>query len=84
MTKELQLLDQIIEMAEAQQKELNELNLKLHRASKTLGDTALVYYLGVLKELLTSQPTKTLDLKGKTLTVALGIEGRLPNSNFYY
>jgi hypothetical protein len=71
----LQLLDQIIEMAEAQEKELKSAYLALNKASWTVGELALLHYLKVLKELLASQPKTDWDkiaLDNKTLHVALG------------
>ena len=84
MTKELQLLDQIIEMAEAQEKELKQANLALHKASRTVGDGALLVHLRFLTELMKAEasapmPT-TIQLGDKNFTVCLG---SVANTPFY-
>ena len=72
--KALQLLDQIIEMSKAQDKELDECNLKLHRASRTIGQSAALFHLFKLKELLNESPTipNSVTFSDKTFQVSLG------------
>ena len=72
--KAIQLLDQIIEMAKAQDKELNECNLKLHRASRTVGQSAVLFHLLQLKELLNQSPIipNTITLGNKQLIISTG------------
>jgi hypothetical protein len=73
MKQSLELLDQIIEMAQAQAKELDQFNLQRHKASRTIGENAVVFYLKLIQ--LESQGTATqphVTLQGKTFQVALG------------
>jgi len=51
-TQELELLDQIIKIAEYYESELNKLRLTVHQANKTVGQGALTTHLNSLKELL--------------------------------
>jgi hypothetical protein len=83
MTRSLELLDQILEMAKAQAKELDDYNILRHKALRTLGENAVVYHLGVLKELITKEssgelPDPTVNLGGKILQVSFGDEPTPP------
>lgn len=76
MNTALNLLDQIIEMAQAQATELDQLNLERHKASKTIGTNSIVFHLHQLRELLTTKPLpSTIELGNKTMTVAYGQNG---------
>lgn len=74
MKQSLNLLEQIIEMAEVQSKELDAFNILRHKASKTLGENAVVFYLKQLRDLLQEEAksTKTVNLGDKTFSIALG------------
>ena len=74
MKQSTSLLNQIIEMAEVQAKELDAFNLQRHKASKTIGENSVVFYLKQLRELLQEEDKlpKTITVSGKTLSVALG------------
>ena len=52
MSTELNLLNQIIEIAEAQDKEVRAYNTLRHKETKNVGISSLMYHLGVLKELM--------------------------------
>lgn len=77
MNRQLILLDQIIEMAEQQEEELKKYYIMIHKASKTLGDSALLFYLKALKDLIIEEnksvtPATPVVLDGKTYQVAVG------------
>ncbi len=74
MNTSVVLLEQIIQMAEVQAKQLDAYHLANHKATKTLGENSVVFHLRILKDLLleeASQPTKVV-LAGKVMEVALG------------
>jgi hypothetical protein len=52
MKQALDLLNQIIEMAQQQDEDLKELNILKHRANRTVGEGIVVFHLKALKELL--------------------------------
>lgn len=52
MTQSIDLLDQIIEMAQVQAKDLDAYNLMRHKAMKTIGINPVVYNLQQLRELI--------------------------------
>jgi hypothetical protein len=80
MNKELILLNQIIEMAEVQEKDLRILNQSRHKSCKTEGEGALLFHLKQLKELLELN-SKNVSLGGKDLTISFGMfEGANINS----
>ena len=82
MKRSLELLEQILVIAEAQEKEMNEANIKLHKASRTVGESALLFHLKCLQELMAIEiaegvsvpvPPTTITLPGdKTYTVSYG------------
>jgi len=77
MSTSLTLLDQIIEIAQAQEKELNKANLLLHKASRTVGESALLYHLKLLRQLLESEEGKLpsrMKLGDKDMMVSLGVD----------
>lgn len=77
MNRSLILIDQIIEMAKEQDKELCDMYTKLHKSTRTIGDSAVVFYLARLRELLVeeSKVEKADDavLNGKTFSIAYGM-----------
>ena len=82
MKRSLELLSQILVIAEAQEKEMNYANIKLHKALRTMGESALLFHLKCLQELIqieatetvaSVRPPTTITLPGdKTYTVAYG------------
>lgn len=76
MNQALDLLDQIIVVAQAQAKDLDDYNLMRHKALKTVGKNALVHNLEMLRELLDKEqetkPSTTITLAGKDYVLALG------------
>lgn len=74
LDRSLVLLDQIIEMAQAQEVELNTCRLAQHKALLTVGEGALLHHLKLLKELLEKEATlpEQVILKEKAFTVSRG------------
>jgi len=64
------LLDQIISLAEQQDKEWKAINLAKHKASQTIGDSALIFHLNALKELINREEA------GETIRAIENIDGR--------
>lgn len=77
MNQSLTLLNQIIEMAEAQEIELKKAHLLQHKATRTLGESALLFHLKELLKLLQQECNAfppVIQVGEKTLNVALGNE----------
>ena len=74
MEQALNLLQQIITMAEEQDKIVKQYYLMTHKALKTVGDSSLVFHLNSLKELLSAHDCfgANVVLNGKELQVSLG------------
>jgi len=74
MNQQLELLNQIIEMAQAQEQELKDLYLKVNKASKTVGETSVLFYLKRLKELMEQQGQipERLVIDGHGMDVSFG------------
>lgn len=69
----LPLLDQIIEIAKAQEETLKALYIQTHQAAKAVGDGPLIFHLHRLRELLgTDVLNDPVVLDGETLDVAYG------------
>ena len=84
MNPQLELLDQIIEMAQAQAKKLNDYNLAHHKALQTIGEDPVVFHLKCLRELMVKDSlvisTKVV-LDNREFTVAVGgqkLQSNLP------
>lgn len=60
MKEARELVKQLIDMAEEQQKELYKLYHQLHKDSKTVGDTCLTHHLKILKNLLEEKQTPVI------------------------
>lgn len=52
MKKSLELLEQILDLAKVQAKDLNDYNIKRHKALLTIGTNPVVFHLELLKELI--------------------------------
>ena len=76
MDRSICLLDQILEMAKEQAKDLDEYNIKRHKAMRTIGKNAVVFHLELLKELILEESKfqSQVTLGGKQLEVSLGEE----------
>jgi hypothetical protein len=74
MLRSLHLIDDLIEIAKAQQEELYAYRKAAHKALKTVGDTSLLFHLQTLKELIQeeSKMPSTVVLDGKSFEVSLG------------
>ena len=75
MNNSIELLDQIIVIAEMRAKEFNALNLAAHRAVQTIGEDSVVFHLKNLRELLLleQKPINTTEvIQGKEFIVSLG------------
>jgi hypothetical protein len=76
MKKSLELLEQILEIANAQEQELNAAYIKQHKALRTLGESSLLFHLKALKELIIEEAKagkfeESVDIRGKNFLVAL-------------
>ena len=82
LNNSLQLLDQIIEMAQAQEKFLKEANLKLNKATRTLGESSLVYHLKILRTLIQEEDKVPSQIKlgEKNFAVCLASHSFNPES----
>ena len=74
MHRSSQLIDDLIEMARAQQEELYAYRRANHKANTTVGDTTLLFHLQALKDLIQeeSTPPNTIKLDGKEFQVSYG------------
>lgn len=75
MKRSLELLNQILEMAEAQSELINKYYMAMHKASLTLGEKAVTFHLKQLRDLIQEEyatNNSRVTLGGKTFTVSLG------------
>lgn len=74
MNRVLELLDQIIELAEEQEKALNQANIALHRASRTVGESSVLFHLKALRELIVKETLSSgpIKLGNKSFDIAIG------------
>lgn len=90
MQRSLELLEQIIGMAKEQDLELKKLYIQCRKATKAVGESAVLHYLIVLKELIADEaagkipppPPTPVTLGDKTYSIALGEDEVLPNINY--
>ena len=59
MKAQLDLLDQIIEMAKAKDEAWKEIHQRLHKSAQTVGQDSIVFHLEKLRELILSSQTTT-------------------------
>jgi hypothetical protein len=78
MQQSLALIDQLIEMAQEQDKLLKILAQYQHKSSQTLGEGSLLFHLKQLRALVSEEyegntkPQQEVTLGGKTYKVAFG------------